>query len=122
VLPPKTVIGHVHLHVADLDAAQQFYGDVLGFQIMQRYGPSVLFVSAGGYHHHLGLNTWAGIGAPPPPDGAIGLRHFEVTLTDEAALAAVTGRLRAAQIPIEGTDGGLMVRDPSRNAILFRLS
>ena len=65
-------IGHVHLHVSRLDDAERFYVDVLGFELMQRYGPSALFVSAGGYHHHIGLNTWAGVGAPPPPPGAIG--------------------------------------------------
>ena len=73
-LAPVTVIGHVHLHVSHLDAAERFYVGVLGFDLMQRYGPSALFVSAGGYHHHIGLNTWAGVGAPPPPAGAIGLR------------------------------------------------
>ena len=82
---PGTVIGHVHLHVARLEEAERFYVGVLGFQLMQRYGPSALFVSAGGYHHHIGLNTWAGVGAPPPPPGAIGLRHFVVQLPSAAA-------------------------------------
>jgi catechol 2,3-dioxygenase len=122
VLPRGTIIGHVHLHVAHLDAAERFYADVLGFQITQRYGPSALFVSAGGYHHHVGLNTWAGVGAPPPPEGAIGLRHFEVTLSSDAALADVTGRIRAAGLRIEGADAGLFVRDPSNNAVMFRVS
>jgi catechol 2,3-dioxygenase len=69
-----------------LSDAERFYVGVLGFDLMQRYGPSALFVSAGGYHHHVGLNTWAGVGAPPPPPGALGLRHYVVTLPDEAAL------------------------------------
>ena len=83
-LPEKTVIGHVHLHVADLAEAEQFYTRVLGFQLMQRYGSGAIFVSAGGYHHHIGLNTWAGVGAPPPPEDVAGLRWFEVLLPEEA--------------------------------------
>jgi catechol 2,3-dioxygenase len=115
-LPPGTVMGHVHLHVARLEDAERFYVGVLGFQLMQRYGPSALFVSAGGYHHHIGLNTWAGVGAPPPPPGAIGLRHFVVQLPSTAALDAVAARLHAAAVPIE-TEGGLLVRDPAGNAL-----
>jgi catechol 2,3-dioxygenase len=119
-LARETVIGHVHLHVSRLDEAQRFYVDVLGFELMQRYGPSALFVSAGGYHHHIGLNTWAGVGAPPAPPGAIGLRHFDVMLSDESARSAVEERLCAAGVPIERTDEGLLVRDPAKNAILLR--
>jgi catechol 2,3-dioxygenase len=118
-LASGTVIGHVHLHVSRLDDAERFYVSVLGFELMQRYGPSALFVSAGGYHHHIGLNTWAGVGAPPPPAGAIGLRHFVVRLPDEAARAAVIDRVRAASIPIETTGEGVIVRDPAKNAILL---
>jgi catechol 2,3-dioxygenase len=114
-----TVIGHVHLHVSRLADAQRFYVDVLGFELMQRYGPSALFVSAGGYHHHVGLNTWAGVGAPPPPPGAIGLRHFDVKLPTDAAVADVLVRVRAADIPVESVDGGFLVRDPAGNAICF---
>ena len=95
-LPAGTVIGHVHLHVSRLDDAHGFYVGLLGFDLMQRYGPSALFVAAGGYHHHIGLNTWAGVGAPPPPPGAIGLRHFVVQLPNQAALAAVADRVAAA--------------------------
>jgi catechol 2,3-dioxygenase len=112
-----TVIGHVHLHVARLDEAQHFYVDVLGFELMQRYGPSALFVSAGGYHHHIGLNTWAGVGAPPPPPGAIGLQHFDVVLPNEAAVAAIADRVAEAGIPTEPVDLGLLVHDPANNAI-----
>jgi catechol 2,3-dioxygenase len=119
-LAAGTVIGHVHLHVARLEEAERFYVGLLGFQLMQRYGPSALFVSAGGYHHHIGLNTWAGVGAPPPPPGAIGLRHFVVQLPKEAAVDAVASRLRAADVPIETVEGGLLVRDPAKNAILLR--
>jgi catechol 2,3-dioxygenase len=118
-LAAATVIGHVHLHVSRLADAQRFYVDVIGFELMQRYGPSALFVSAGGYHHHVGLNTWAGVGAPPPPPGAIGLRHFDVKLPAEAAIADVLLRVRGAGIPVESVDGGFLVRDPAGNAICF---
>ena len=114
-----TVVGHVHLHVADLAAAERFYVGVLGFDLMQRYGPSALFVSAGGYHHHIGLNTWAGVGAPPPPAGAIGLRHVTVTLPDRAALNETVERLKSAAIPVESVGNAILARDPSANAILF---
>jgi catechol 2,3-dioxygenase len=119
-LATGTAIGHVHLHVARLEDAERFYVGVLGFELMQRYGPSALFVSAGGYHHHIGLNTWAGVGAPPPPPGAIGLRHFEVQLPNEAAVEEVAVRVRAAGVPIETADGGLLIRDPAKNAIRLR--
>jgi catechol 2,3-dioxygenase len=97
----------------------RFYVDILGFELMQRYGPSACFVSAGGYHHHIGLNTWAGVGAPPPPPGAIGLKHFDVRLPDDEAVAAVVARLTAAGIPMEAVDGGFLVRDPAKTAIRF---
>jgi catechol 2,3-dioxygenase len=119
-LATGTVVGHVHLHVARLEDAERFYVGVLGFQLMQRYGPSALFVSAGGYHHHIGLNTWAGVGAPPPPPGAIGLRHVVLQLPGAAALDAVAAQVRAAGVAIETVDGGLLVRDPAKNAILLR--
>lgn len=118
-LASGTVVGHVHLHVARLDEAERFYVGVLGFDLMQRYGPSALFVSAGGYHHHIGLNTWVGVGAPPPPPGAIGLRHFDVQLPDAGAIDAVEQRLAAAGIAVESTTDGFTVRDPSRNALRF---
>ena len=118
-LAPGTVIGHVHLHVSRLDEAHRFYVDVLGFDLMQRYGPSALFVSAGGYHHHIGLNTWAGVGAPPPPPGAIGLRHFDVALSSDAAAADLERRLQAANVPVERSADGFVVRDPSANALRF---
>ena len=120
-LPPGTVIGHVHLHVSRLEDAQAFYVDLLGFALMQRYGPSALFVAAGGYHHHIGLTTWAGVGAPPPPPGALGLKHFVVRLPDEPALAAVADRVRAAGITPEPLEGGLLIHDPAKNALLLKI-
>ncbi len=114
-----TKMGHVHLHVSRLDDARRFYVDVLGFELMQRYGPSALFVSAGGYNHHIGLNTWAGVGAPPPPPGAIGLKYFVVRLPNQDARRAVLDRVRAAGIDVESHDAGSLVRDPSGNAVLL---
>lgn len=120
-LPDATMIGHVHLHVRDLTEAERFYTRILGFQVMQRYGSGALFVSAGGYHHHIGLNTWAGAGAPPPPPDVAGLVWFEVCLPDQASIDALKGRLEAAGIPSENLNSGLLVKDPSQNSILFKI-
>ena len=119
-LASGTTIGHIHLQVPRLDDARRCYVDVLGFDLMQRYGPSALFVSAGGYHHHIGLNTWAGVGAPPPPPGAIGLDHFDVVLPDQAPVAASIERVRASGIPADPYADGLLVRDPAGNALVLR--
>jgi catechol 2,3-dioxygenase len=121
-LPNGTTMGHVHLRVADLQESERFYVDVLGFELMQRFGRGALFVSAGGYHHHIGLNIWESAGAPPPPPGAIGLHHFEVRLPDAAAVEAVAARARAAEIPIGETADGPLIRDPAQNAIVLRAS
>jgi catechol 2,3-dioxygenase len=120
-LAEGTTIGHVHLHVSDLAAARNFYVDVLGFELMQRYGPSALFVSAGGYHHHIGLNTWAGVGAPPPPPGAIGLHQFVVRMPNASARDEVTERIRRAGIPVETDGQTVLTKDPSSNAILLAI-
>jgi catechol 2,3-dioxygenase len=117
-MAPGTVIGHMHLHVADLAATEAFYGGVLGFDLMQRY-LGALFMAAGGYHHHLGLNTWAGAGAPPPPADSTGLRRFTVRLSSEAALEAVASRVREAGLPLEELPEGLQLRDPAQNAMLL---
>lgn len=117
-MAPGTVVGHVHLHVADLAATRAFYGDVLGFALMQRF-PGALFMAAGGYHHHLGLNTWAGVGAPPPPPDAAGLRRFTVQLPDSAALEAVARRVREAGPHPIALPEGLLLHDPSQNALLL---
>jgi catechol 2,3-dioxygenase len=119
VLADGTVVGHVHLHVSDLADAETFYVGLLGFDLMQRFGASALFVSAGGYHHHVGLNTWAGVGAPPPPAGAIGLRYFVVRLPDAGSREKVIARLRAANVPIHPAERGVLVRDPAGNSILL---
>jgi catechol 2,3-dioxygenase len=119
-LPDGARMGHVHLRVADIPAAERFYHDVLGFDITARYGDSASFFSAGGYHHHFAANTWGSAGAPPPPADAAGLQEFVVALPDEAELKRVAGRIQAAGIPMEETADGVLVRDPSGN--LLRLS
>jgi catechol 2,3-dioxygenase len=118
-LHPDTVLGHVHLHVAELAQAERFYRDVLGFDLTFTDGKSASFLSAGGYHHHIGINTWAGAGAPPHPADALGMQHFAVTLPDEGELDRLMERLGEAAVPFDRRDDGLLVRDPSQNAILF---
>ena len=115
---PATTIGHVHLHVGDLDAATRFYRDVVGFDVMTHL-PSAVFVAAGGYHHHVGLNTWRGPGVPPAPDNAVGLRHFTIVLKDVAELDALRARAGEAGVSVEDTLEGPLLRDPSGNALLF---
>lgn len=116
--PGGTVMGHVHLHVSRLEEAQGFYAGALGFEVQQRYGSQALFVSAGGYHHHVGLNTWQGVGAPPPPPHSAGLRHFEILLANAGEQEALTARLAAAGIAAEPRGGALFLRDPAGNAIV----
>ncbi|MEF2967183.1 VOC family protein [Paenibacillus sp. M1] len=111
-LPAGTRIGHVHFHVGDLDTARHFYCDVLGFDLVARYGGAALFISAGGYHHHIGLNLWAGAGAPAAPEDAVGLRYFTITVPDEAALTEVERRIAAEGASYEHNAGGLALRDP----------
>jgi len=118
-LDPRTRMGHMHLHVANLRQAEEFYCGVLGFDVMVRYGPSALFVSAGGYHHHLGLNTWAGVGAPPPPEGSAGLGWFAVRLPNAEALDQIVARVHAADLATEPIDAGLLLRDPSGNGVVL---
>lgn len=117
-----TRIGHVHLKVADLDRALGFYCGVLGFQVMQRYGDQAAFISAGGYHHHIGLNTWESRGGKPPPPGATGLFHTAILYPSRAALADALHRVTQAGIPLDGaSDHGvseaLYLRDPDENGV-----
>ncbi len=116
-LPPGARIGHVHLNVADLDAAEAFYGDLLGLDVTARGYPGALFLSAGGYHHHVGLNTWRGEGAPPPPGGAAGLRSFELVLPSRESWQGAVGRLREAGVELTEADGAVLAHDPSRNPV-----
>jgi len=121
-----TRIGHVHLKVADLERSLNFYCGVLGFQLMQQYGAQAAFVSAGGYHHHLGLNTWESLGGSPPPFGSTGLYHTAILYPSRAALADALRRLLKAKIPLDGaSDHGvseaLYLRDPDENGVeLYR--
>ena len=115
-------IGHVHLKVSDLERALAFYCGVLGFQLTQRYGDQVAFVSAGGYHHHIGLNTWESRDGSPPPPGTTGLYHAAILYPTRAALADALNRLMQADIPLDGaSDHGvseaLYLRDPDENGI-----
>jgi catechol 2,3-dioxygenase len=119
-MPEETRIGHVHLNVAELPSAEAFYGGGLGLDVTVRGYPGALFLSAGGYHHHIGLNTWAGEGAPPPPPGARGLAWFELVVPSTDELGRVEQRLRKAGLGIEPTDSGLVATDPSRNRVLTR--
>ena len=119
LLPEGTVIGHMHLHVGDLDQAEGFYRDVLGFDLMQHFGNSAAFLSAGGYHHHLGLNIWAGRGIPPAPPDAAGLKWYQVLLPDEASLQAALGRLEEAGAPAQEHAQGWLGRDPAGNGVLL---
>jgi catechol 2,3-dioxygenase len=122
LVPAGTRMGHVHLHVADLAAAAAFYRDALGFDEMARLGDQALFLSAGGYHHHIGTNTWAGHGATPPPPGSAALRHATILLPDAAERDRVAGRAAdAGAEPVE-VAGGILVRDPSENALLLAVA
>ena len=121
-LPAGTVMGHVHLRVAAIEDTVAFYRDVLGMGLMASLGPYAAFLSAGGYHHHLGANTWESAGASPAPPGSATLSHYSVLLPDAAELERVLGRLRAAGVATEEHAEGTIVRDPSQNAVLLRVA
>lgn len=121
-LHPETTIGHIHLTVSDLDRALGFYRDLLGFEVTARYGEQAVFLSAGGYHHHIGLNTWAGKGATPPPEGHTGLYHAAILFPSRKALATVLKHLVDNGYPIDGaSDHGvseaIYLHDPDHNGI-----
>ena len=119
---PHPSVGHVHLRVADLDRAISFYRDILGFEVTQRYGSQAAFLGAGGYHHHIGLNTWESRGATPPPPGHTGLYHAAFLYPDRASLGAVLHRILEAGIKLDGAaDHGvseaIYLRDPDQNGV-----
>ncbi len=121
-IDPQVHVGHVHLKVADLERSLRFYCGVLGFQLTQRYGTQAAFVSAGGYHHHIGLNTWESLGGSPSPPGTTGLYHVAILYPTRKALADALSRLIAADIPLDGaSDHGvseaLYLRDPDDNGL-----
>jgi catechol 2,3-dioxygenase len=125
-IDPRVDIGHVHLKVADIERALAFYSGVLGFELMQRYGEQAAFVSAGGYHHHIGLNTWESKGGSPPPPGTTGLYHVAIRYPDRKALADALRRVLEAGITLDGaSDHGvseaIYLRDPDGNGVeLYR--
>ena len=125
-IDPRVTIGHVHLKVSDLERSLAFYCGVLGFELMQRSGTQAAFISAGGYHHHIGLNTWESLGGSPPPPGTTGLFHVGILYPTRAALADALRRLMAAGITLDGaSDHGvseaLYLRDPDDNGLeLYR--
>ena len=125
-IDPQVRIGHVHLKVSDLERSLGFYCGVLGFELMQRLGTEAASISAGGYHHHIGLNTWESLGGSPPPPGSTGLFHVAILYPDRARLGDALRRLLAAKIPLEGaSDHGvseaLYLRDPDENGVeLYR--
>jgi len=119
-IPSETRIGHVHLHIRDIDEAVDFYHGIIGFDLMGKAkSMRAAFVSAGGYHHHVGLNTWQDEGAPPPPADAVGLRYFAVELPNQEALDQVIARVDEAGVPANQTEEGLLLYDPSQNGVML---
>lgn len=119
-IPAETRMGHIHLHVRNIDEAVEFYHGIIGFDVMGvARAFRMAFVSAGGYHHHVGLNTWQGEDAPPPPADALGLSHFAVELPDQQALDEVLARVEKAGIPANQTEDGLLLYDPSQNGVIL---
>lgn len=119
-VPPQTRLGHIHLHIRNVNEALDFYHGILGFDVMgNAKAMRAAFISAGGYHHHIGLNTWQGEGAPPPPPDAAGLRYFTVVLPDQVALDEVVARVEKAGLPAAPAADGLLVSDPSHNNVVL---
>ncbi len=116
-LPSGTVMGHIHLHVAELAKTEEFYTKGLGFEVVSRYGPQALFISSGKYHHHIGLNTWNGVGAPQPPANSVGLDSYTLVLPDEASLKDTVATLKEIGAAVSEEKGIFMTEDPSGNRI-----
>lgn len=116
-LHPQTVLGHMHLRVAQIANTEAFYRNVVGFDLVMHFGPSASFVSAGGYHHHLGMNTWQSAGAPPPPPDAVGLRWYDILVPTRAELDRFANRAAVASVPVEEHGDALFVRDPAGNGV-----
>ncbi len=117
-LDPETRLGHIHLKVADIASSEDFYINVLGFELVQHMGRRASFVSVGGYHHHIGLNTWESAGALPSPPGSLGLDYFGLRLPDRDSLQQLRARIEQASLSFSERPGGFLVHDPSQNAIL----
>ena len=121
-LDARTRVGHIHLHVSNIGREEQFYRDVLGFELMARYPPSASFLGAGGYHHHIGINTWAGEGVPAPPPDAVGLRWYTIDLPSQEAREAAVQRLVDVGIAVEPHEQGLFLRDTAANGIVLHVA
>ncbi|MCR8847716.1 VOC family protein [Rossellomorea sp. SC111] len=120
-LPPGTVMGHIHLHVSDLRSAEEFYGKGLGFNVVSRFGNQALFISTGGYHHHIGLNTWNGVGAPAPSENSVGLNWFTLHFPNEEKRSSIIHRLKSIGVTTQEHDGKILTVDPSGNHIYLSL-
>ncbi|MCA1061231.1 VOC family protein [Rossellomorea aquimaris] len=116
-LPAGTVMGHIHLHLSDLKSTEEFYRKGLGFDVVSRFGNQALFISTGGYHHHIGLNTWNGVGAPRPTENSAGLNWFTLHFSTQEKLRATLQHLRSIGAPIEEQNGRYLTQDPSGNNI-----
>jgi catechol 2,3-dioxygenase len=120
--PPDTTLSHIHLYVGDLDAAERFYVGVIGFERTTAFPGQAVFTSAGGYHHHVAFNVWAGKGIPPQPEGALGLRHYAIRLTGKDELDRVLVRVRRAGLPLHDVPEGVLVRDPAGMAVILTMA
>lgn len=119
-LPTDTIMGHIHLHVAELQETNTFYSEGLGFEVVTRYGDQALFISTGKYHHHIGLNTWNGIGAPTPPENSVGLQSYVLQLPDEQTQDQIVHNLKKIGATVEEKEGVLLTTDPSGNRIILQ--
>jgi catechol 2,3-dioxygenase len=120
-LPAGTVMGHIHLHVSELRKTEDFYTKGLGFEVVNRYGTQALFISTGKYHHHIGLNTWNGVGAPTPPENSIGLKSFALNYANETARDHVVANLKNMGASVTEENGAFATADPSGNRILLKV-
>lgn len=120
-LPAETVMGHIHLHVSELPKTEEFYTKGLGFEVVNRFGAQALFISTGKYHHHIGLNTWNGTGAPRPPEHSAGLKAFTLVYGDEAARARAVASVQSLGATVAEEEGGFVTEDPSGNQIFMSL-
>lgn len=120
-LPAETVMGHIHLHVSDLKTAEEFYSTGLGFEVVNRYGKQAIFLSDGKYHHHIGLNTWNGVGAPSPAPHSVGLQSFTLMLPNEQKRDQIRAQLKGIGASMDEQDSSLVTSDPSGNLIFLRV-
>jgi catechol 2,3-dioxygenase len=120
-LPSGTVMGHIHLHVSDLQKAEEFYCNGLGFDVTTRYGSQALFISSGGYHHHIGLNTWNGVGAPAPDPNSVGLKSFSIVFPSEETREKAMQQLQQIGASVTEENGVFLTKDPSGNPVQLRV-